>query len=68
MNLNNEHIHKFILSAFLITVGCCLLIAGFVVKPNGEIHPSVLTAFGEILCFVGTLEGIDYHRSNNKKP
>ena len=39
---------------FLIVVGCGLLIAGFVVPPPGEIHNSVLIAFGEIL-------GLKYH-------
>ena len=46
---------------FLITVGCGLLIAGFILHPSGEIHNSVLVAFGEILTFAGALFGIDYH-------
>lgn len=45
----------------LIVVGSALLIAGFLVPPMGEIHPSILIAFGEILTFVGALFGIDYH-------
>ena len=45
----------------LVIVGCGLLVAGFIVPPRGEIHPSVLIAFGEILTFVGSLFGIDYH-------
>ena len=40
--------------------GCTLLIAGFVIPPMGEIHHSVLIAFGEILTFSGSLVGIDY--------
>lgn len=64
MIVNRNEIHHLIMSAFLILVGCALIIAGFIVKPNGEIHPSVLGAFGEILCFVGALEGIDYHRKS----
>ena len=47
-------------AVFLILVGCGLLIAGFIVTPMGEIHSSVLIAFGEILTFAGTLLGIDY--------
>ena len=51
-----------LLSAVILTaVGSALLIAGFIVPPMGEIHPSVLIAFGEILTFVGALFGIDYH-------
>ncbi len=46
---------------FLIAFGCVLLITGFVVPPPGEIHNSVLVAFGEILTFSGALFGIDYH-------
>lgn len=53
----------------LIIVGCGLLISGFIVPPMGEIHPSELIAFGEILTFVGALFGIDYHyKSKNLKP
>ena len=49
----------------LITLGCGLLIAGFVLPPPGEIHNSVLIAFGEILTFAGALFGIDYHYHYN---
>jgi hypothetical protein len=45
----------------LIVVGVGLLIAGFILPPQGVIDVSVLTAFGEILTFVGALFGIDYH-------
>ena len=45
----------------LIAVGASLLIAGFVVRPEGEIHSSVLVAFGETLTFAGSIFGIDYH-------
>ena len=45
----------------LIALGCGLLIAGFIMPPPGEIHNSVLIAFGEILTFAGALFGIDYH-------
>lgn len=52
---------QFIMAVVLIFLGCGLLIAGFIVPPLGEIHPSVLIAFGEILTFVGAIIGIDYH-------
>lgn len=45
----------------LIALGCGLLVAGFILPPPGEIHNSVLIAFGEILTFAGALFGIDYH-------
>ncbi|WP_418671907.1 hypothetical protein [Alistipes putredinis] len=44
----------------LVVVGCGLLIAGFVIAPQGEIHHSVLVAFGEALSFAGAIFGIDY--------
>lgn len=51
----------------LLAVGSGLLIAGFIVPPEGEIHSSVLVAFGEILTFVGALLGIDVHYKNKNK-
>ena len=45
----------------LIAVGCGLLIAGFIVPPPGEIHNSVLVAFGEILTFAGAVFGMNNH-------
>lgn len=44
----------------LVTIGCGLLIAGFFLPPRGEIHSSVLVAFGETMTFAGALFGIDY--------
>ena len=62
MNFKNHRSAIQLCSAvFLITVGCGLLIAGFILPPSGEIHNSVLVAFGEILTFAGALFGIDYH-------
>lgn len=57
----NNHNLQIISAAFLIITGVALLIAGFCVPPHGVIDASVLTAFGEILTFVGALFGIDYH-------
>lgn len=64
--MHDENFHRYILACFLIFVGCALLVAGFTVDPTGIIHPSVLAAFGEILCFVGALEGIEYHKNKTK--
>ena len=44
----------------MCSFGSALLVAGFVIPPIGEIHHSVLIAFGEILTFAGSLIGIDY--------
>ena len=51
---------QLLISASLCGFGILLLIAGFTIPPVGEIHHSVLIAFGEILTFSGSLIGIDY--------
>ena len=48
------------LAVSLCIFGCALLACGFLCPPMGEIHHSVLIAFGEILTFSGSLIGIDY--------
>ena len=52
---------QLILAVGLCVFGGMLLVAGFCCPPLGEIHHSVLIAFGEILTFSGSLIGIDYH-------
>ena len=52
---------QLVLAVSLCGFGGILLIAGFVIPPMGEIHHSVLIAFGEILTYAGSLIGIDYH-------
>ena len=49
------------LSVFLIIAGVGMLISGIAIPPIGVIDNSILIAFGEILTFVGSLFGIDYH-------
>ncbi|MCM1006230.1 MAG: hypothetical protein NC548_57005 [Lachnospiraceae bacterium] len=44
----------------MIALGSGLLIAAFILPPPGEIHSSVLVAFGETLTFAGALFGIDW--------
>ena len=51
---------QLIIATAMCTFGCALLTAGFVCPPLGEIHHSLLIAFGEILTFSGSLIGIDY--------
>lgn len=59
MITEDKHNHRFAcrLAAFLSVVGCMLLAAGFIVSPTGEIHSSILVAFGEIMTFVAALLG-----------
>lgn len=51
---------QLIVATSLVVAGCVLLACAFIAPPEGEIHSSVLVAFGEILTFSGALFGIDY--------
>ena len=57
----HKSVFQLMSAIFLIALGSGLLVAGFIVHPPGEIHNSVLIAFGEILTFAGALFGIAYH-------
>ena len=48
------------IAVIVFLTGIGLLIAGFIIPPPGEIHDSVLIAFGEACTFSGSLIGIDY--------
>ena len=48
------------LGVLLALVGVALLWTGLFIPPIGEIHPSVLTALGEVFTFSGALIGLDY--------
>lgn len=64
----NEHRVQLKAALGLIAIGAGLLIAGFLVSPTGQVHNSVLVAFGEILTFAGSIFGIDYkYRVNDKE-
>lgn len=52
---------QLILAVTMAIFGCIMIVAAFIVPPTGEIHPTVLTAFGEILTFAGAVLGIDYN-------
>ena len=52
--------HLFLCSITLLT-GLGIIIAGLALPPTGEIHSSVLVAYGESLTFIGSLLGVDYH-------
>ena len=49
------------IAVVLVCFGIILIILAFLVPPTGVIDPSVLTAFGEILTFAGSVVGLDYH-------
>ncbi len=52
---------QLVLAVSMAVFGCVMIVSAFIVPPTGEIHPSVLTAFGEILTFAGAVLGIDYN-------
>jgi hypothetical protein len=56
MRLDLQLIAAFILS----TGGLILLFCGIYIDPAGQIHETVLVAFGETATFAGALFGIDY--------
>ncbi len=60
MEKNTKSTVQLICAVFLVVIGAGLLIAGFIVPPTGEVHSSVLVAFGETLTFAGAIFGIDY--------
>lgn len=43
----------------LMVFGCAILLIGLIVPPEGQIHNSVLVAFGEIATLVAGILGID---------
>ena len=51
---------QLITAAILSFGGLILLFCGVFIDPQGEIHSSLLVAFGETATFAGALFGIDY--------
>lgn len=51
---------QLVMAILLVVSGIVLLFSGFWVAPAGEIHNSILVAFGEISTFAGALLGVDY--------
>lgn len=48
-------------AVLLVILGCALILIGMFLPPMGEIHPSVLTALGEVFTFSGSLWGLNTH-------
>ena len=50
-----------LIAAFIFSLGgLVLLFCGTFIDPQGQIHESLLVAFGETATFSGALFGIDY--------
>ena len=54
----------YVLAVVTMFSGLTLLFLGLFIPPEGEIHGSVLTAFGSVCIFVASLLGITLHYSN----
>ena len=54
----------YVLAVVTMGAGLSLLFIGMYIPPEGEIHQSVLTAFGLISIFVASLLGISLHYDN----
>ena len=55
-------------AAILSLGGLILLFCGVYIDPQGQIHETLLVAFGEVATFSGALMGIDYtykHKQQN---
>ena len=61
MNKTPENIAQLIIAALVVLGGLVLLHVGIQIDPAGEIHETVLVAFGEAATFAGSIMGIDYH-------
>ena len=55
-----ERILQLVTAATLSIGGLVLLFVGMLLAPQGEIHETVLVAFGEVATFAGSIIGIDY--------
>ena len=62
-----ENIIQLIIAALVVLGGLALLFYGAHVDPKGEIHDSLLVAFGEAATFAGSLLGIDYYYKKRQK-
>ena len=67
MNKSPENIAQLIIAAALTLAGIGLLYLGTLLAPQGEIHETILVAFGEVATFAGAIIGIDY-RYKRKTP
>ena len=52
---------QLILAVMMCTAGIVMIFICIYIDPKGEVHTSMLIAFGEILTFAGSIMGIDYH-------
>lgn len=61
MEKDKSNIIQLIIAAIVVIGGMILLYVGVAYDPKGEIHETVLIAFGEAATFAGSIMGVDYH-------
>lgn len=62
--LTFKEVIVYALALVTMIAGLTLLFVGLFIPPEGEIHGSVLTAFGSVCIFVASLLGISLHYAN----
>lgn len=62
--LTFKEVLVYAMAIITLTVGLVMLFMGMFIPPEGEIHESVLTAFGIICVFSASLLGISIHYAN----
>lgn len=62
--LSFKEVIIYVLAVVTMTAGLTLLFIGLFIPPEGEIHSSVITAFGILCTFVASLLGISIHYTN----
>ena len=60
MKKTKRDIIYLVIAAIMIAAGLALIYWGFATQPKGEIHYTVLVAYGETLSFAGAVMGIAY--------
>ena len=60
MDMKQPSLIQLLTAATLAIIGMALLFCGLYIDPAGEIHETLLVAFGETATFAGALFGIDY--------
>ena len=59
-NMKDKLTIQLLTAALLSIGGLIMLYCGVFIDPQGQVHESLLVAFGEIATFAGALMGIDY--------
>ena len=57
---------QLITASILSFGGLVMLFCGIFIDPEGQIHETLLVAFGETATFAGSLFGIDYYYKQKK--